>query len=119
MEESTPGFFTRHYYAEQEGKQVCIAEQFGYFVPGAERVIVYRNNGGIIEQGTIASSYHENAFGEDAWCDGISCIGEKYDPVEGAFVVTEYISDGSIKTASFKGLDNFIFLPYDLHEAND
>lgn len=145
VEESTPGFFIRHYYAEREGKQACIAEQFGYFVSGAEpeaysidldgdtvpelvcnvaygtgaeRVIVYRNNGGIVEQGTIAQSYHEDTFGEDAWCDGISCIGEKYDPVEGAFVVTKYISDGSIKTASFKGLDNFIFLPYDLHEAN-
>jgi len=80
---------------------------------------VYRNNGGIIEQGTIDQSYHENEFGTDAWHDGYGAIGEEYDPAEDAFVVTRGMTDGSIQTASFKGLDNFIFSPYDFHEANN
>ena len=146
VEESTPNFFIWHYYAERDGKQVCIAENSGYLVSGvepkaysidldgdtiselvcnvvygtsAERVIVYRNNGGIIEQGTIDQSYHTNVFGAEAWHDGYGAIGEKYDPAEGAFVVTKTTSNGSIKTASFKDLDNFSFLPYDSHEVSN
>ena len=141
-EESTPNFFLWHYYAELDGEQVCIAEQFGYLVPGvepasyradldgdgvselicnvvygtsAERVIVYRNRGGVIEAGTIDPDFAVGAFGAEAWMDGSNAVSERYDPVEGTFVVTKTASGGSTRTVSFRGLEHFIFSPRELH----
>ena len=79
MEELTPNQYRWHYYAKVDGEDVCVAEQFGYDGPeawsrdldgdgvpelicnstygdGVESVIVYRNNNGIIEEGSIRQS---------------------------------------------------------------
>ncbi|MCM1558778.1 MAG: hypothetical protein NC123_04450 [Butyrivibrio sp.] len=140
MEEITPGQYMWHFYVKADGKDVCVAEQFGYDEPeawsrdlngdgvpelicnstygdGVESVIVYRNNNGIIEEGTVRWSYYEEKFG---WTHlgegGISSLpAEKYNPEQGVFTATDYYTNGydDPVTVEFNdGLEPFDFLPF-------
>lgn len=138
IEESSPNIYVWYYYAEIEGETQCIAEAFGSPLPGwwpeaysvdldgdgiselicncsygdgVERVIVYRNNSGIIEKGFLVQKYLETDFNIDITVAAYAII-EKYDPVENTFNITNYASDGSVRTAAVKGMDYLEFLPY-------
>lgn len=138
IEESTPNFYIWHYYAEVEGKTQCIAETSGFFLPdwepevysvdldndgipelicncaygdGVERVRVYHNNNGVIEEGFLVHKFLETDFNIDITVAAYAII-EKYDPAENTFNVTNYAGDGSVRTAAVKGMDYLEFLPY-------
>lgn len=119
---------------------MCVAEQFGYDGPeawsrdldgdgvpelicnytygdGAQHVIVYRNNNGIIENGGIRWSYYEEKFGwTDIGMGGISSMPvERYDPERSVFTATDYYTNGynDPVTVEFDdGLGPFNFVPY-------
>lgn len=138
IEESTPNFFIWRYYVEIDGKTQCIASTSGsiysdeepeaysvdldndgvaefvcntIYGTGAERVSVFRNNNGVIEEGFIKERELETQFHMDlTW--GAGSISQKYDPTENAFVVTGPAEDGSTMTVSFQGLDYFYFGPF-------
>ncbi len=140
MEESTPSHYSWHFYVKVDGEDVCVAEQFGYDEPeawsrdldgdgvpelicnstygdGVDRVIVYRNNNGIIEEGTIRWSYYEEKFG---WThvgeSGIPSVPvEKYNSEEGVFTATDYYTNGYDNPIIVKfndGLEPFNFHPF-------
>ena len=140
MEEISPYQYAWHYYVEVDGEDVCVAVQFGYDSPeawsrdldgdgvpelicncaygdGVQVVIVYRNNNGLIEEGTIPWSYYEEKFGwTDIGMGGISSMPvELYDPERGVFTATDYYTNGyhDPVTVEFDdGLDPFKFRPY-------
>lgn len=143
IEESSPNDYVWHYYAEIEGETQCIAEAFGHpmqgwwpeaysvdldddgmpelicncsYGDGVERVMVYRNNNGIIEKGFLVQKYLERDFNIDITVAAYAII-EKYDPVENVFCVTNYANDGSERTATVKGMEYLEFLPYVSSEA--
>lgn len=138
VEEVTPHFYTWYYYAEADGKTQIIAESFGYEVAGAqpegysvdldedgvpelicncvygdgaERVLVYRNNNGVIEVGGLAERRLETDFNIDLM-GGVGGIIERYDPVENVIHVINYATDGSVRTADVKGMEYLEFRPY-------
>lgn len=139
VEESTPGFFLWRYYAEVDGETKCIASTSGYVsadggpeaysadldgdgVPelicntiygtGAERVSVFRNNNGVIEEGVIREKQLETQF-QMSLMWGSGSISEKYDPAQNAFVVIGPDEDGNPMTVSFSyDLEFFYFYPY-------
>ena len=139
MEAISPYQYEWHYYVEVDGEDVCVAEQFGYDGPevwsrdmdgdgvpelicnctygdGVQMVIVYRNNNGAIEKGTIRWSYYSEKFG---WTNigesGISGMPmERYDPERGVFTAA-YSLTGSDDpaTAEFDdGVSPFSFSPF-------
>lgn len=139
VEESTPGFFIWRYYAEADGETKCIASMSGYvgvegdpeaystdldndgvtelicntvYGTGAERVSVFRNNNGVIEEGLILEKELGTQFNMSLlW--GSGSISEKYDPAQNAFVVTGPDEDGNPMTVSFLyDLKFFYFYPY-------
>lgn len=103
VEQNMPGFIIQKYYAEVDGVDKCIAEVFGYAVPGpevyskdldgdgvselicncmagtgAERIYIYRNNNGVIEKGRLVYDlWDENLF-PGITNRGSSYIQEKY-----------------------------------------
>ncbi len=135
VEETAPDFMTLYYCTEENGKEKCIAELFGFFGgeerafivdfdgdgitelvcncmyggDGAERVFVYRNNEGIIEQGYLDEIYSdiENEIGS------AGAIKEKYDPETGTFHVVVNADGRELKNVSFTGMDYFTFKPYE------
>lgn len=134
VEETAPHFLTWYYCTEENYEEKCIAEVFGYsggeeraFIvdldgdgitelvcncmygsDGEERVFVYRNNGGIIEQGYLdIYSDVENEIG----CAG--AIKEKYDPETGTFKVVVNADGRELKNVSFTGMNYFTFMPYE------
>lgn len=140
MEELSPHQYRWLYYVKVDGKDVCVAEQFGYDGPevwsrdldgdgvpelicnstygdGVQSVIVYRNNNGIIEEGTIRWSYYKEKFG---WThlgeSGISSFPvEQYDPDRGVFTATDHYINGydDPVTVEFDdGLEPFDFFPF-------
>lgn len=140
MEEISPYQYRWHFYVKLDGKDVCVAEQFGYDGPevwsrdldgdgvpelicnstygdGVQSVVVYRNNNGVIEEGTVRYSYYEEKFGwEHIWESGISSRPvERYDPVKGVFTATDYYSNGydnPITVEFDDGLEPFDFIPF-------
>lgn len=140
MEEVSSYQYMWHYYVEVDGEDVCVAEQFGYDGPeawsrdldgdgvpelicnctygdGAQHVIVYRNNNGVIENGGIRWSYYEEKFGwTDIGMGGISSMPvERYDPERSVFTATDYYTNGynDPVTVEFDdGLGPFNFVPY-------
>lgn len=140
MEETGPHQYMWHYYVTADGKDVCVAEQFGYDGPeawsrdldgdgvpelicnctygdGVDSVIVYRNHNGIIEKGTVRWSYYEEKFGWNHL--GESAIPnfpvEQYDPEQGVFTAADYDTNGyddPIVVEFDDGLEPFEFFPF-------
>ncbi|MDE6588815.1 MAG: hypothetical protein K2K53_00420, partial [Oscillospiraceae bacterium] len=140
MEEITPHQYLWRYYVEVNGEDVCVAEQFGFDEPeswsrdldgdgvpelicnntygdGAQLVSVYRNNNGIIEEGSVRWAYYREEFG---WTNigegGVSSQPvERYDPERDIFTATDYYINGydTPVTVEFAdGLTPFDFLPF-------
>lgn len=140
MEEISRYQYMWHYYVEVDDENVCVAEQFGYDEPeswsrdldgdgvpelicnctygdGVQKVIVYRNNNGVIEEGSIRWSYYDEKFGwANIWEGGISSMPvERYDPERSIFTATDYYTNGydNPVTVEFDdGLDPFDFIPF-------
>ena len=89
----------------------------GTYGDGVERVIVYRNNNGIIEEGSISQSYYEEKFG---WthigeAGAFSVPAERYDPERGVFTATDYYArgyDDPVTVEFDDGLEPFEFFPF-------
>ena len=140
MEEISFNQYTWHYYVELDGEYVCVAEQFGYDGPeawsreldgdgvpelicnctygdGAQKVIVYRNNNGIIEEGSIREAYYQDKFGWTHVGQGglTSYPVEHYDPEQGVFTATDYYTNGSDNPVTVEfddALEPFAFYPF-------
>lgn len=140
MEEISSHQYEWHYYVEVDGEDVCVAEQFGYDDPeawsrdldgdgvpelicnctygdGVQAVIVYRNNNGVIEEGSIRWSYYDEKFSWSNIGDGgvSSYPVERYDPERDIFTATDYYTNGydNPVTVEFNdGLEPFNFLPF-------
>ena len=70
------------------------------------RIIVFRNNNGAIERGTIDTGYDADALGISL--GGIDSYSEVYDAEFDTFYV-DYTADGDVRTESFKVTDLEIF----------
>lgn len=140
MEEISPFQHCWHYYVRIDGGDVCVAEQFGYDGPeawsrdldgdgvpelicncaysdGGQSVIVYRNHGGVIEEGTVRWSYYRETF---HWArvgeNGLSSFPvERYDPERGVFTAADYDTrgyDDPVTVEFDDGLEPFDFVPF-------
>lgn len=140
MEEISSYQYKWHYYVEMEGEDICVAEQFGYDEPeawsrdldgdgvpelicnntygdGAQKVIVYHNRDGVIEEGNIRWSYYEEKFGWTHIGEGgaSSFPVEQYNPEQGVFTATDYYTNGydNPVTVEFDdGMEPFDFLSF-------
>lgn len=140
MEEVSPYQYIWHYYVELDGEDVCVGEQFGYddypqawsrdvdgdgvpelicnctYGDGLECTYVYRNNNGIIEEGSIRVSYYEEKYGwTEIGMGGISSYPvELYDPDRNVFTATDYYTNGynNPVTVEFDDLEPFTFTPF-------
>lgn len=123
IEETPPGFMIWRYFAELHGKTQCIAEVFGYtasepevyskdldgdgvtelicnctFGTGAERVYIYRNHHGVIEQGTLVYDTNDPSIFPNLNNWGSNAINEKYDPENDAFILSYSTDTGTEET---------------------
>lgn len=139
-EEIAPHQYMRHYYVKAGSEDICVAEQFGYDGPetwsrdldgdgipelicnctygdGVEKVIVYRNHNGVVEEGYISASYYMEKLGwPNLWENGIAGFpAERYDPELGVFTAVDYDTHGydNPVTVTFDdGLEPFEFYPF-------
>lgn len=111
------------YFAELDGKTQCVAEVFGHMVAepevyskdidgdgikelicnctfgtGAKRVYVYRNNNGVIEQGTLVYDTHDSSIFPNMYNWGSNAIEETYDPDNNAFIISYSTETGTEQT---------------------
>lgn len=141
MEEISPYHYEWHFYVEVDGEDVCVAEQFGYdshpeawsrdmdgdgvpelicnctYGDGAQKVIVYRNSNGVIEEGHIREAYYREKFGWSHMGEGgvASYPVELYDPEKGVITATDYYSNGYDDPVAVEiddGLEPFGFYPF-------
>lgn len=140
MEETGPHQYMWHYYVKLDGKDVCVAEQFGYDGPeawsrdldgdgvpelicsgtygdGAQIVIVCRNHSGIIEKGTVRWAYYEERFGWNYLEESVIPSGpvEQYNPERGVFIAADYAANGydnPIVVEFDDGLEPFEFFAF-------
>lgn len=133
MEETTTGFVNRKYYTEIGGLEVCIAEVFGYVVPGpdvytkdldgdginelicnciygtgAERVYVYRNNNGVIEKGHLSYDLWDKTMFPNIVNRGSAYIQERYVAESNMFEII-YQTETSYEKIDLKNIDMFEF----------
>ena len=122
-EECSPGFVNWKYYVSINDVENCIAEVFGYSVPGpeiyskdidgdgikelicnciygtgAQRVCVYRNNGGVIEVGKLVYDTWDASMFPGIINHGSSYVQERYNPENGTIVITYATEDGEAST---------------------
>lgn len=76
------------------------------YADGGQSVRVYRNNGGVIEVGTISAEYIDSLDLGLIWINYI----EYFDPDVG-FVMSNVTEEGT-RTATFTGLGPFDFVPF-------
>ncbi len=119
IEETAPGFIIWKYYAEIDGTEKCIAEVFGYAAPpepeaysvdidgdgtkelicnclygtGAQRVFVYRNQKGVIEQGWLAYDRGNTQLFPNMNDWGANAVNERYNPEKGVFEIEYSVKD--------------------------
>lgn len=133
MEQNTPGFVIQKYYTEIEGVETCIAEVFGYVVPGPEvyskdldgngtnelicnciagtgagRVYVYRNDNGVIEKGRLSYDLWDSKLFPGITNRGSSYIQEKYIFENDTFEIT-YPTETGIESIILEDMDMFEF----------
>ncbi|MBR6626444.1 MAG: hypothetical protein IKL04_00490 [Lachnospiraceae bacterium] len=103
VDQNMPGFIIQKYYIETDGVEKCIAQIFGYAVPGPEvysrdldgdginelicnciygtgarRVYIYRNNDGVIEIGRLSYDLWDSTMFPGITNMGASYIEENY-----------------------------------------
>lgn len=124
------------YFAELDGKTQCIAEVFGYTVSepevyskdidgdgikelicnctygtGTKRVYIYRNNNGVIEQGTLVYDTNDSSIFPNLNNWGINAIQEMYDPDNDTFVISYSTETGTEQTV-FQDKNIIDFQPF-------
>jgi hypothetical protein len=132
-EETTYGFVNRKYYTQIDGSEICIAEVFGYVVPGpeiyskdlnddginelicnciygtgAQRVYIYRNNNGNIERGHLSYDLWNSSLFPGISNQGSSYIQEKYIEETNTYEI-KYPTEAGEKSVIFENLDMFEF----------
>ena len=130
------------YFAELDGKTQCIAEVFGYtvsepevyskdidgdgvkelicnctFGTGAKRVYIYRNNNGVIEQGTLVYDTHDASIFPNLNYWGSNAIEETYDPDNGTFIIS-YSTETGTEQAVFQDMDIISFQQFSSDAEN-
>lgn len=142
MEEISPHQCKWHYYVKVDGEDKCVAEQFGYngpeawswdldgdgvpelichntFGDGGENIVVYRNNNGMIEEGSVKRSYYVEKSGWSHIPEGGMFVPvEGYDPERGVFTATLCITSGddgpvTVDIEFDDGLEPFEFFPFE------
>ena len=133
VEQNMPGFIIQKYYAEADDTEKCIAQVFGYAVPGPEvysidmdgdeinelianciygtgagRVYIFRNNDGIIERGYLSYDLWDEAMFPDIGNRGSSYIQEKYIAETNTFEIV-YPTETGNETIVIEGIDMFEF----------
>lgn len=78
-----------------------------YGADGGQEVRVFRNNGGVVELGTLSIDYFDGKIDGELISH---LIAERYDPDVG-FTVT-YFDGEEMQTDTFSGIDNFKFEPF-------
>lgn len=120
VEQTMPGFIIQKYYAEADGAEKCIAQIFGYAVPGpevysidmdgdeinelianciygtgAERVYVFRNNSGVIEKGQLSYDLWDETMFPGITNMGSAYIQENYIAETNTFEIVYPTETGS------------------------
>lgn len=133
VEQNMPGFIIQKYYATVNGVETCIAEVFGYAVPGpevyskdlngdgvselicncmagtgAERVYIYRNNSGVIEKGRLAYDLWDEEVFPGITNRGSAYILEKYIAENDTFEIS-YPTENDMETIVLENMDMFEF----------
>lgn len=129
VDEVSPGFIIQKYFANIDGADKCIAQIYGYVVPGPEvfskdldgdgineficnsmagtgaaRVSIFKNNHGVIEEGRLVYDAWDNTLFKGIVNQSSSAIAEKYIPKNDTFEVTYYTEDGTASVI-FQGLE--------------
>lgn len=133
VDQNMPGFIIQKYYAEVDGAKKCIAQVFGYAVPGpdvysrdldedgiselicnciygtgARRVYIYRNNDGVIEIGRLSYDLWDSTMFPDISNMGSSYIEENYIAETNTYEIVYPTEKGS-ETIVIEGIDMFEF----------
>lgn len=133
VEQNMPGFIIQKYFTEEDGVEKCIAQVYGYVVPGpevysrdldddgiselicncmygtgAERVYVYRNNDGVIERGYLSYDPWDSALFPGISNTGASYISENYIAETNTFEIVYQTATGS-ETIVLENIDMFVF----------
>ncbi len=133
IDQNMPGFIIQKYYAEVNGAEKCIAQVFGYAVPGPEvysrdldedgmsemicnciygtgarRVYIYRNNDGVIEIGRLSYDLWDSTMFPGITNMGASYIEENYIAETNTFEITYPTETGS-ETIVIEDTDMFEF----------
>ena len=133
VDQNMPGFIIQKYYAEVDGAEKCIAQVFGYAVPGPEvysrdldgdgvselicnciygtgarRVYIYRNNAGVIEIGRLAYDLWDSTMFPGITNMGSSYIEENYIAETNTFEIMYPTEKGSERVV-IEDMDMFEF----------
>jgi len=133
VDQNMPGFIIQKYYAEIDGAEKCIAQIFGYVVPGpevysrdldgdginelianciygtgAERVYVFRNNDGIIEKGYLSYDLWDDTMFPGIGNRGSSYIQENYIAETNTFEIV-YPTEMGSETIVIEDMELFEF----------
>lgn len=118
VEQNMPGFMIQKYYAKVDGVKKCIAQVYGYAVPepevysrdldgiselicncmagtGAERVYIFRNNGGVIDKGHLSYDLWDETMFSGITNRGSAYIQENYIAETNTFEIVYPTEDGS------------------------
>lgn len=133
VDQNVPGFIIQKYYAEVDGAEKCIAQVFGYAVPGPEvysrdldedgmselicnciygtgvrRVYIYHNNDGVIEIGRLSYDLLDSTMFPGITNMGASYIEENYIAETNSFEIV-YPTETGFETIVIEDMDMFEF----------
>lgn len=133
VEQTSPGFIIQKYYMKADGVEKCIAEVYGYAVPGpevygidmdgdgikelicncmagtgAERVVIYRNNDGVIERGHLSYDLWDSSLFPGITNRGSSYIQENYIVETNTFKIG-YPTETGYEKIILENMDMFEF----------
>lgn len=133
VEQNMPGFIIQKYYIKEDEAETCIAQVFGYAVPGpevysrdldgdginelicncmfgtgAERVYVFRNNNGVIEKGYLSYDLWDDTMFVGIMNTGSSYIQECYKAETNTFEIS-YPTETGDESIILENMDMFKF----------
>jgi len=133
VDQNMPGFMIQKYYTEADGAEKCIAQVFGYAVPGPEvysrdldedgiselicnciygtgarRVYIYRNKNGVIEIGRLSYDLWDSTMFPGITNMGSSYIEENYIAETNTFEIV-YPTETGFETIVIEGTNRFEF----------